>query len=234
MLKLKMMLCVMMLPLVVVGRTSKQSVSQCVSNAASGVDNAASLWLADTAERDYFTPRERLITMQKNNWKEPRSILMSSADRVAHRWATHAIIVSNTHALPAEYNVWSIKTEQSIYGMFAGFCFNNIFCAATNFAVLTVFFAQFRNEEMTVMVSLRATAAGLFWTVNVCWAHPVISRASAVASSIFSWCYSWCFWSSQNRMCRKLNKPKQWVEISTLLIFINVCQVRESSLYSLD
>ena len=59
--------------------------------------------LADTAERDYFTLRERLITMQKNNWKEPRSILMSSADRVTYRWATHAIIVSNTHALPAEY-----------------------------------------------------------------------------------------------------------------------------------
>ena len=35
------------------------------------------------------------------------------------------------------------------------------------------------------MVSFGATAAGLFWTVNVCWAHPVISRASAVASSIF-------------------------------------------------
>ena len=32
MLKLKMMLCVMMLPLVVVGCTSKQSVSQCVSH----------------------------------------------------------------------------------------------------------------------------------------------------------------------------------------------------------
>ena len=38
--------------------------------------------LADTAERDYFT-RERLITGAKTNWKEPRSILMSS-DRVAH------------------------------------------------------------------------------------------------------------------------------------------------------
>ena len=49
---------------------------------ASGVDSAASPGLADTAERDYFTLRERLITMQ-NNWKEP-SILMSSADRVAH------------------------------------------------------------------------------------------------------------------------------------------------------
>ena len=35
------------------------------------------------------------------------------------------------------------------------------------------------------MVSFGATAAGLFWTVNVCWAHPVISRASVVASSIF-------------------------------------------------
>ena len=31
---------------------------------ASGVDNAASPWLADTAERDYL-PSERLITMQK-------------------------------------------------------------------------------------------------------------------------------------------------------------------------
>ena len=61
-----MMLCVMMLPLVVVGCTSKQSV-QSVREAttASGVDNAASPRLADTAEQDYFTLRERLITMQK-------------------------------------------------------------------------------------------------------------------------------------------------------------------------
>ena len=52
----------MMLPLVVVGCTSKQSVSQCEATTASGVDNAASPRLA---ERDYFTLRERLITMQK-------------------------------------------------------------------------------------------------------------------------------------------------------------------------
>ena len=65
MLKLKMMLCVMMLPLVVVGCTSK-AVCQSVREAttASGVDNAAPR-LADTAERDYFTSGERLITMQK-------------------------------------------------------------------------------------------------------------------------------------------------------------------------
>ena len=43
--------------------------------------------LADTAERDYFTLRERLITIKQleaNLW----SILMSSVDRAAHRWAT--------------------------------------------------------------------------------------------------------------------------------------------------
>ena len=55
----------MMLPLVVVGCTSKQSVIVREATTASGVDNAASPRLADTAERDYFTLRERLITMQK-------------------------------------------------------------------------------------------------------------------------------------------------------------------------
>ena len=65
MLKLKMMLCVMMLPLVVVGCTSK-AVRQSVREATMPppADNAAPR-LADTAERDYFTLRERLITMQK-------------------------------------------------------------------------------------------------------------------------------------------------------------------------
>ena len=95
--KAKMMLCVMM-PLVVVGCIIKQSVSRVRSHHASGVDNAASPRLADTAERDYFTS-ERGWSLCKNNWKEPRSIV-SSADRAAHGKA-HAIIVSNTHALPA-------------------------------------------------------------------------------------------------------------------------------------
>ena len=63
--KLKMMLCVMMLPLVVVGCTSKQSVSQCVK------PPPPPAWIMrppdwqTPAERDYFTLRERLITMQK-------------------------------------------------------------------------------------------------------------------------------------------------------------------------
>ena len=48
---------------------------------ASGVDNAASPRLADTAEQDYFTLR-RLITMQKQ-LKEP-SILIGD-----YRWVAH-------------------------------------------------------------------------------------------------------------------------------------------------
>ena len=63
--KAEMMLCVMMLPLVVVGCTSAVCQSVREATIASGVDNAASPRLADTAERDYFTLRERLITMQK-------------------------------------------------------------------------------------------------------------------------------------------------------------------------
>ena len=103
MLKPKMMLCVMMLPLVVSRFcTSKQSVSQCVKAHASGVDNAASPRLADTAERDYFTLRERLITMQKQLEGTQKHI--NEQVDIAHiDGQIHAIIVSNTHALPAEY-----------------------------------------------------------------------------------------------------------------------------------
>ena len=55
----------MMLPLVVVSLHIK-AVCQSVREAtASGVDNAASPRLADTAERDCSPLRERLITMQK-------------------------------------------------------------------------------------------------------------------------------------------------------------------------
>ena len=189
------MMLMTMLPLVVVGCTSAKPPS-CVKPPLPGVDNAAS--------PDWQTPLNGIIShlsergqsLCKNNWKEPRSILMSSADRVAHRWATHAIIVSNTHALPAEYKCFkSNKTGAIHLRMFAGFRFNNIFCAATNFGCIgTAFFAQFQKRRNDGWwFPFGATAAGLFWTVNVCWAHPVISRASAVASSIFSWCYSRCF-----------------------------------------
>ena len=71
--KLCTMLCVMM-PLVVVGCTSKQSVSQCEATTASGVDNAASPD-KQTPLNGIISPSERLITMQKQ--LEGTSELMS-------------------------------------------------------------------------------------------------------------------------------------------------------------
>ena len=52
--KAEMMLCVMMLPLIVVGCTSAVCQSVREATTASGVDNASPR-LADNAERDYFT-----------------------------------------------------------------------------------------------------------------------------------------------------------------------------------
>ena len=50
---------------------SSLSVSARQTTTASGVDNAASPRLADTAERDYFTLRREADHYAKNNWKNP-------------------------------------------------------------------------------------------------------------------------------------------------------------------
>ena len=58
MLKLKMMLCVMMLPLVVVGCTSKQSVSQCVK------PTPPPAWIMQPPP-DWQTPLNGIISPQR-------------------------------------------------------------------------------------------------------------------------------------------------------------------------
>ena len=142
--------------------------------------------LAGTAEQDYC-PQERLSHYAKTTGKEPRSILMSSADRVAHIDGQLMQLLWAIHALPAEYKCPKvIKPSNPFTNVCWVSVFNNIFCAATNFGCIDSFLLpNSRNEEMMGDGFAGATAAGLFWTVNVCWAHPVISRASAVASSIF-------------------------------------------------
>ena len=75
------------------------SASLSVSEATTppGVDNAASPDLAITAERDYFTLRERLRLLCKTTGRKLRSILMSRDRAFApYRWATHVIIVEST------------------------------------------------------------------------------------------------------------------------------------------
>ena len=67
---------------------------------ASGVDNAASPRLADTAERDYFTLRE--ADHYAKTMEEPRSILMTVQIELPISMG-NSYNVGCTHALPAEY-----------------------------------------------------------------------------------------------------------------------------------
>ena len=60
------------------------------------------------------------------------------------------------------------------------------FSAYTNFGCIDSFLLpNSRNRKMMGDGSFGATAAGLFERGNLLSTHPVISRASAVASSIF-------------------------------------------------
>ena len=73
MLKLKMMLCAMMLPLVAVGCTSKCSVSQCEATTA-WRGSQCSPRLADTAERGLFHPQREADHYAKTTGRNLRSI----------------------------------------------------------------------------------------------------------------------------------------------------------------
>ena len=85
--------CVMMLPLVVVGCTSKQSVSREATTPPAGITAASPDW--QTPLNGIISPSERGWLPCKNNWACSRSILMSSVgvESCPYRWATHAIIV---------------------------------------------------------------------------------------------------------------------------------------------
>ena len=66
---------------------------------------------------------------------------------------THAIIVSNTHALPAEYKCLKYKTEQSIYECLLGFVLTTLSAPPQIFGCIDSFLLpNSRNEEMMVMV----------------------------------------------------------------------------------
>ena len=79
-----------------------ESVNQCVKPPPPPAWIMQPPRLADTAERDYFAP-ERGWSLCKNNWKEPRSILMSSADDFAISSGRLMQLLWAIHALPAEY-----------------------------------------------------------------------------------------------------------------------------------
>ena len=94
----------------------RQSVREATT--ASGVDNAASPRLADTAERDYFTLRERLITMQKQ--LEGTQKYINEQYRVAHIDGQLMHHCEHTRASSGEQR----RRNRAIHlRMFAGFLF---------------------------------------------------------------------------------------------------------------
>ena len=86
----------------------------------------------------------------QNNWKEPRSILMSSVDRVAHivmgnscNYCEHTQCASSGAMLEV------IKPSNPFTNVCWVSVLINIFCAATNFGCIDSFLLpNSRNEEM--------------------------------------------------------------------------------------
>ena len=74
--------------------------------------------------------------MQKQLEGEPKKVEVQIELPIS--MSKSCTIVSNTHALPAEQMLKVIKLEQP-FTIVAGFCFNNIFCAATNFGCIDSF-----------------------------------------------------------------------------------------------
>ena len=202
---MKMMLCVMMLPLVVVGCTSKQSVSQCVK------PPPPPAWIMQPPTGRHrwtglFHPQREAESHCKNNWKEPEMLLMTVMELpISMRRKTQPQYCEQYTRASSGYKCLKvIKPSNPFYECLLGFCFNNIFCAAGG-CIDSFLLPIPETKKWWVMVSFSATAAGLFWTVNVCWAHPVISRASAVAG-IFSLIVIPDALVAESYV-RKLNKP---------------------------
>ena len=150
MLKLKMMLCVMMLPLVVVGCTSKQSVSQCVKPPPPPAWIMQPPRLADTAERIIGHPqREADHQLCKNNWKEPRSMMISSVDRVAHIDGQLMYYCEQyTRALQRSINAKVIKPSNPFTNVCWVSVLTTFFVPPQILAASTVSSAQFQKREM--------------------------------------------------------------------------------------
>ena len=102
---------------------------------------------------DWRTPLNRIISpseadLLKNNWKEPRSILMSSADRVAHIDGQ----LNNHRQQYTRFQEYNAVLKPS--NPFTDICarvsvLTTFFCAATNFGYIDGFLLpNSRNEEM--------------------------------------------------------------------------------------
>ena len=191
--------------------------------------------LADTAERDYFTLRERLITMQKQLEGTQKYINEQSAEIELPISMGNSCNYCEQPHTRFQRSINAQLTNRAIHlRMFAGFLFNNIFCAATNFGCIDSFLAQFQK---------RRNDGWWFWCY--CCRFVLNSKrllstscnkqASAEASSIFSWCYSRCFlkpaesYAGTRKLKTNLNNELKFAIVN---IYYSYVRCDESSLYS--
>ena len=146
MLKLRFMLCVAMLPLVVVGCIKAASVSQCEAT------TPLPAWIMQpppTGRHRWtglFHPQREADHYAKTTWRNQKYINEYSADRVAHRWATHAI--RTITALPAEYKCFKVIKPSN---PFTNVCWVSVlttFSAPPQILAASTVSLNSRNEEM--------------------------------------------------------------------------------------
>ena len=129
--------------------------------------------------------------MQKQP-KEPRSILMSSVD--APPFHIDGQLMQLLWAIMRFQRAGVMLKVIKPSNPFTNVCWVSVLTTLSAppqiLAASTVFsFCPIpETKKWWVMVSFGATA-GLFWTVNVCWAHPVISRPCSSEKAFFSWCW---------------------------------------------
>ena len=147
--------------------------------------------------------------MQKR-WKEPRSILMSSADRVAHidgqlmqlLWAIHT-------RFQREYKYKSNKTRQSIYECLLGFCLTTFSAPPQILAASTVFFCPIQKRRMMgdgFLWCLSHCCRFVLNLVSVCWAS-CNKQGQRSSEHFFMVLFPMLFEVRRIVCVRKLNKP---------------------------
>ena len=131
--------------------TSKQSVSQCVKLPTPPA------WIMQppdwqTPLNGIISPSERGWSLCKNNWKEPRSILMSSADRAAYNTGNSCNYCEQCANIRFQREYKCLKLIKPGANPFTNVCwlrFNNIFLRRHKFWLHRQFsLPNSRNEEM--------------------------------------------------------------------------------------
>ena len=197
---------------------SKQSVDQCVKPPPPPAWIMQPPRLADAAERDYFTLRG--WSLCKNNWKEPRSMLMSSTNELP-------ISMGNSCNYCEQY------TRASSGMMLVSKPGNHLNVCWFNFAVILhhhkfwlhrQFLLHSETKKWWVMVA-RCYCCRFVLNSKRLLSTSCNNKCSMTASSIFHGVIPDAFWSSRI-VCVKIKQTLNNELKFHIVVIVNVCQVR--------